>query len=428
MGSSGDVVSRRAIEALRSGVPNGDAVRQLGSNHPEIERRFRDLLGEAERSLDAGIQPNGLVVSGDFGGGKSHLLRYLQQVALDKHFVCSMIVVSKETLLADPVRVFRAAMAEGRVPRKVGPAMQNLASRLDYQGRAYRRFFEWAHDQPTNLLAPQFAASLYLYEYGRDMDFQNDIMRFWSGEPLSTTELKRRLREVGQQANYLLPRLPRQAELAIQRFRFATQLARADGYRGWVLLIDEAELIGQYGTRQRARAYAELARWLGAFQETPTEQVPGLATVAAITSDFETSILRSGKCDVERIPNQLRATEREQDAALATQAERGMRLIERDRISLSRPDEAYVRATHDQLRNLYRDAFGWEPPPAIDNGFAFDSTLVMRRLVRRWITGWDLQHTYPESPADVDETPLAPSLYEEDQDLEADDPDSFGPS
>ena len=38
--STDRVAPRRAIEALRSGVPNRDAVLALGSAQEEIERRF----------------------------------------------------------------------------------------------------------------------------------------------------------------------------------------------------------------------------------------------------------------------------------------------------------------------------------------------------------------------------------------------------
>lgn len=41
------VPSRRALEALRNGVPNRDAVTALGCNQPEVERRFDAQLASA---------------------------------------------------------------------------------------------------------------------------------------------------------------------------------------------------------------------------------------------------------------------------------------------------------------------------------------------------------------------------------------------
>src|SRR5712692_3258604 len=65
---------RRAIEALRSGVPNRDAVLALGCTQPAIEERFRAQLQAAKEGAKAGAQAPGLLIAGDFGSGKSHLL------------------------------------------------------------------------------------------------------------------------------------------------------------------------------------------------------------------------------------------------------------------------------------------------------------------------------------------------------------------
>ena len=64
------VEDRRAIEALRSGVPNRDAVSALGSSQPEIEQHFAHQLATIRNDGVAA----GLLVRGEFGSGKSHLL------------------------------------------------------------------------------------------------------------------------------------------------------------------------------------------------------------------------------------------------------------------------------------------------------------------------------------------------------------------
>ena len=38
------ITSLRAIEALRAGVPNRDAVQALGSSQPVVEKRFKQML------------------------------------------------------------------------------------------------------------------------------------------------------------------------------------------------------------------------------------------------------------------------------------------------------------------------------------------------------------------------------------------------
>ena len=93
--------ARRAIEALRNGVPNRDAVRALGCHQPRAETAFASLL---DRASDAGNPPasaQGMLISGDFGAGKSHLLAHLEHLALSRNFVCSRVAISKETPLYD---------------------------------------------------------------------------------------------------------------------------------------------------------------------------------------------------------------------------------------------------------------------------------------------------------------------------------------
>jgi DNA replication protein DnaC len=98
------VRNRRAIEALRNGVPNRDAVTVLGCNQPEIEDKFRQQLQKIKQAVANGGKNEGLLVAGDFGSGKSHLLEYLMHLALEQNFVCSKVVISKETPLFDPAK------------------------------------------------------------------------------------------------------------------------------------------------------------------------------------------------------------------------------------------------------------------------------------------------------------------------------------
>jgi len=246
--------SRRAIEALRAGVPNRDAVLKLGCSHPELEARFDQLLRQVGESLAGDGAVPGILIAGDFGAGKSHLLEYLHHKALEQNFACSKVVISKETSLADPARLFRAAVADLRVPGKVGAGIANVAAGLEFNGPRYTEFFKWAVPDVSGL-APHFAGSLYVFEYGGDMEFRSRVERFWAGDPLTNRDLGEKLRLLGQQTTYPLQKLPAARLLAYQRFRFLAKLIAAAGYAGWVMLIDEVELIGQYSFKSRARAY-----------------------------------------------------------------------------------------------------------------------------------------------------------------------------
>jgi hypothetical protein len=398
------VEARRAIEALRSGVPSRHAVQALGSAQPEIETRFREKL----ESLRQSATVLGLLFGGDFGTGKSHLIEYLQHVALEQRFVASKIVISKETPIHDPVKVFRAAVTNAVVPGRRGAALAEIVATLDLDGPAYDALMNWVSSDEA-ALNERFPATLYLYRDLRneDPEFADKIIRFWSGDPIALGELKRKLREAGEAATYVITSAP-QRELALQRFRFLAQLAVAAGFGGFVLFLDELELIGRYSLLQRAKSYAEIARWLPGIEGEP---LPGLLAVLAITEDFLPAVLDE-KNDYENVPSRLRLRG---DEMLAARAEQGMQALERDLVPLARPDVQRLSETHEKLRALHGSAYGWDVPNERSDDFR--SGRSMREYVRAWINEWDLRRLDPSYQPEIEFEHFA-SDYAEEVELE----------
>ena len=159
---------RRALEALRNGVPNAEAVKILGCNQPEAERRFADLLSNAAGEDGSPDGASGMLVSGDFGSGKSHLLTYLEQQALSRGFVCSKVAISKETPLYDLGKVFKSAMDNGRIPERNGRLIEELGYALKPGSQEYEDFKFWADDPGSHRLSRMFPASLLVHERSND--------------------------------------------------------------------------------------------------------------------------------------------------------------------------------------------------------------------------------------------------------------------
>lgn len=385
---SADVVQRRrALEALRAGVPNRDAVAALGSSQTGVEDRFTQLLDRVA-SATGGDPAGGMLVGGGFGSGKSHVLEHLAHRALDANFVVSKVVVSKETVLHDPAKVFRAAIDDARVPGKRGSAMEEIAVGLRTDSAAYADLYRWVHsdDAPVD---SRFAASLFLYEYARgDAEFADRIVRFWAGEPMPVADLRRRLKEAGAAATYKLG-AAKERDLAVQRFRYVPRLMLAAGYRGWVLLLDEVELIGRYSLLQRAKSYAEVARWVRGDREDPAAP---LCAVLTIVDDFEAQVLVA-KNDVELVPKKLRLKGTAEADLLAGLAEAGMRVIERDQVQLQPPDRDELDHTYAKLKQIHAQAYGWDPPDV--EGLERLPSNRMRQYVRAWINAWDLCRADP---------------------------------
>ena len=402
--------NRRALEALRNGVPNGDAVAALGCSQPDVEREFNALLTRVSNEGDAANSSAGMLVAGNFGSGKSHLLGYLETQALAENFVCSRVVISKETPLFDMDKVFKAAVENGRAPGITGHLVDEMAHNLDYNSEDYAAFFKWAN-QEDNALHRILPATLMVYEKHREPELLNKITWFWSGEKIQVKEVRDGLRDIAQAQAYSF-RAPTARELPLQRLRFLLELIKAAGYRGWVVLMDEIELVASYSVLQRARSYAELTRWMG---QATGEEYPGLIVVGTVTADFAEEVL-DHKEDRDKAALRLRARQRDEDNIAAARAETGIRLIDRGVRPLAEPDDAMLHNLYDHLKAIHSDAYAWTAPD-IDHGIRPGGRRIIRRFVRRWINEWDLRRLYPESEPDIEETELTFS-YEEDTTLE----------
>ncbi|MGH9107434.1 MAG: BREX system ATP-binding domain-containing protein [Acidimicrobiales bacterium] len=381
------VQRRRALEALRAGVPNRDAVAVLGSMQVGVEDRFSQLLS-ALSALPEGPAAGGMMVGGGFGTGKSHVLEHLAHVALSQGFVVSKVVISKETPLHDQAKVFRSAIEQAKVPGRPGSAIDEVAAGLLDDSPPYADLYRWAHqdDAPVD---SRFAATLFLHEYARgDEEFADRIVRFWAGDPLPVADLRRRLREAGAAATYRLAPI-KERDLSVQRFRFVPRLMQAAGHAGWVVLLDEAELIGRYTWLQRARSYAEIARWVRGDRDDPAAPVCAVLTTV---DDFEGQVLE-GKNDNELVPKRLRASESAEGELLAAQAETGMRVIAREQVQLQPPGREELDRTYAQLKQIHAEAYGWAPPDV--TGLERLPSNRMRQYVRAWINEWDLRRLDP---------------------------------
>lgn len=385
------VVARRIVEALRSGVPSRDAVAALGSGQSAAEDRVLAMLsGSARDGAD-----HGMLLGGGFGSGKSHLLEHLAALAGREDWVVSIVAVSKETPLYDPVKVSRAALAGAVLPAGgVGEALVETTAELDVESPAFSELLRWC----SAALDERFATSLGLFARTRETapDIADALVRFWGGAPVKATELRKWAKKHGEPRPELGTISIR--ELARQRMRFLARLFAVPGRAGWLVLFDEVELIGRYGTISRARSYAEVADWVRPEQDVANAP---LRSVLAMTDDYAAANLAAtGKGDREKVPDLLRGRATPEADVLRGRAELGMRLIEREMLRLEPPREDDLAEAYQQLRRLHGEAFGWDPPDV--PGLERLGTTRMRQYVRAWINEWDLVRLDPEyAPATV---------------------------
>jgi hypothetical protein len=394
--------SRTAIEALRAGVPNRAVVRLMGAGNADLEKDFRALLDAA------GTRP-GMGFAGGFGTGKSHTLTSLAEVARDRRFVVSRVVISKETPLADFGRVFEAAMRSAALPDRNDDALSASLAALRAAPDKLTALYE-AASRPEAGLSGIFAAILFLLRQpSQAPEVVRRCERFLAGGKMPSSVFRKALVEHHASRKFNL-RQPSAAELAAQRIRFASLLFRAAGYAGWCVAFDEVELIGRYSPMQRALAYASLAVWLGLDDTT---RFPGIAVMYAITDDFVAAVVEH-RHDQAESPERLRLKGRDADAMRALTGIRHIKdTVQNHR--LATPNEEELRRDGQLLREIYAGAYDWSTPqlPAIER----TATRTMRQYIKAWITHWDMLRV-AGAAVSVVERPLG-SNYAQDQTLGA---------
>lgn len=406
---------RRAIEALRAGVPNRDVVRLLPPDQRSLDEKFQALLADAERGFEEGKQPQGLLLEGDFGTGKSHWLEYFRHLALENHFVCSTVVLNKETPLSALSKVFRACVDAAVIPGKIGPALEEIAHEYDIGSAArFQHLLDWLHQTPG--MDPRFMATLCLFANDPSDYIRDKVIAEWTGSPMLVRDLRAALREIGEQHRYTVGAPIRGA--IQQRFAFLTRFFQAAGYTGWVILLDETEMISKYSVRQRGRAYSYLAQLLGLVKGG---SIPGLASVCTITRDYTGQVLYGRKNDLEMVPAKLQGTKDEEHAEAAIV---GMNAIKSRGVSLRPPTQQQVEAIYQRVRSLYAEAYQWDTPE-MDTVREYATSTGMRQYVRSWINAWDLRRLYDVGAELVVET-VAPS-YDEDADVQVSEADTDEP-
>jgi hypothetical protein len=120
--------------------------------------------------------------------------------------------------------------------------------------------------------------------------------------------------------------------------------------------------------------------------------------VLTTVDDFDAQVL-VGKNDVELVPKRLRAKGTAEYDLLATAAETGMRIVEREQIPLQPPDLDALDRTYLLLKEIHAEAYGWTPPDV--EGLERLPSNRMRQYVRAWINEWDLRRLDPSYQPDT---------------------------
>lgn len=380
------VEHRRVIEALRTGVPTRAAVEALGGGQSTLEGRFDELLTEVSGGHTSGCR--GFIFNGGFGAGKSHLLEAFATRALAEGFVVSRATISKSLPLHNSAAVLFELIANTETRHHHKDALLNVLGDASDARLDLTDLRVWVRGEvESGRLAPIYQATTRaLNELNWGATDLLTIIEYWSGASVPATELNRIVRV---HAPHISAARPHATQRASQTFRFLSHLFMHLGFRGWIVLFDELELIRLQAAISRGKAYAEIATWFGLNGST----TPGLGVVGAVTPDFSDTMINPafpGLQDLLNIPAKMQQNAR--NASLVDDAIMGMEFLQQMQpLACRAHSKAELQKMQRTVREVYEGAFDCacrELPVQTRGGNELRS---VRAHIRRWITQWDLE-------------------------------------
>ena len=249
-----DVEARHIIEALRSGIPSRAVGEYFSEARPRIMKEISDRL---DMICDHG-KSGGMIISGKYGEGKTHLLNTVFSLAHSNHMVVSCLSLSKETPMDKLYLVYQKIIQNTYLPRRRQPGFMHELEKISANSPIANEMLLYGAKQlETDKLYYLFRSYLNTEDPDEKFLLQADL----EGDFMANAPLKKIYRRIfGQPVKYNVNFT--KTRHCRDYFSFMSHLFTQMGYHGWVILIDETELMGRLGKKARLNAYRNMADFL----------------------------------------------------------------------------------------------------------------------------------------------------------------------
>lgn len=249
-----DIEARHIIEALRSGIPSRAVGQYFSEARPKIMKELSDHLDcvcEQGKSC-------GMVISGKYGEGKTHLLNTVFNLAHSNHMVVSYLSLSKETPMDKLYLVYQKIIQNTYLPMRRQPGFTQELEKISANSPIANEMLLYAAKQlETDKLYYLFRSYLNTEDSDEKFLLQADL----EGDFIANAPLKKIYRRIFNQPVKYNTNFTKTRHCQ-DYFSFMSHLFTQMGYHGWVILVDETELMGRLGKKARLNAYRNMAHFL----------------------------------------------------------------------------------------------------------------------------------------------------------------------
>ena len=379
-----DFNARHVIEALRSGVPSRAVGEYFSEARPAMLRRVQDRLESVRESGRSG----GMVFTGRYGEGKTHLLNTVFSMAFAENMAVSCVSLGKETPVDKLHQLYPKIIANTYLPGAAQPGFRRKLEDLTQGSNVSGELLAYAaKEMETDKLYFLLRAFLGTQEEEERYAFLADLEGDFTTGPL----IKRSYRRIT-----------------------GSVVFKQLGYNGWVLLFDEAELIGGMGKKARAKSYVEMQRFL-----KPSPKLEGVFSLFAFSSSYVEDVI-----DKKKEFENVREVFAEDGDALSA-AEASLRAIENAPELAPLTKEEITRILMS-IQDFHGKAYGWHPDVSAESIYAATEAggYLLRTKIRAAIEFFDQLYQYGEA-GKTRITELGKETFEEDDTPELPDLDEL---
>ena len=391
-----DFEARRVIEALRSGVPSRMVGQYFSSARQDILSVLSKKLGEvSENNVSLGM-----VITGKYGEGKTHLLNTVFNMAQAANMVVSLISVGKETPLDKPFLVYQKIVQNTYLPRRLQPGFLDVLSNITPHSPVAEEMTAYtAKSLSTDKLFYLFRS----YLHTDDPEEKHMLLADLEGDFIGNLILRQTYKRIFAEKCVFNTAFSKTKHMA-DYFAMLSHLFLQLGYDGWVILFDEMELTGRLGKKTRLNAYKNMAAFLFPADYSLLRSTFSLFT---ITDSYVEEV-------IERKHEYENLSEAAFEPKDAEAAKRALDAIE-SAVQLKPLNKGEIFYIIEKLTEFYKNAYDWHPDISLPDLYASADNrgYLLRTRIRAVVECLDQLYQYNQmGNLKIDE--LGKMNYEED--------------
>ena len=401
-GAQTDFNARHVIEALRSGVPSRAVGEYFSEARPAMLRRIQERM-EAVRETG---RSGGMIFTGRYGEGKTHLLNTAFNMASAENMVVSFVSLGKETPVDKPYLLYPKIVANTYLPGAAQPGFRQKLEDLTQGSSISGELLAYAAKElETDKLYFLLKAFLGTQEEDERYAFLADL----EGDFTTGQTIKRSYRRITGAVAKFNQNFSK-TKHGFDYFCFLSHLFRQLGYAGWVLLFDEAELIGGMGKKARAKSYVEIQRFL-----RPSPKLEGVFSLFAFSSSYVEDVI-----DKKKEEENVQTTYAEDPDALTAATATVNAILNAPELAPLTKDE--ILQVLLSIQEFHGRAYGWTPDVSAEAIYAATEAggYLLRTKIRAAIEFFDQLYQYGEAGR-TRITELGRETFEEDDTPELED-------